>query len=77
MDLSVIIPVYNAGALINRCLDSIFSQQGQYEIEVICIDDGSTDAKTSKGAGARKESNFGNILPGNAILFQFVVNEFL
>ena len=43
MDLSVIIPVYNAEALINRCLDSIFSQQGQYEIEVICIDDGSTD----------------------------------
>lgn len=43
MDLSIIIPVYNAGALINRCLDSIFSQQGEYEIEVICIDDGSTD----------------------------------
>lgn len=43
MDLSVIIPVYNAGALINRCLDSVFSQQGKYEIEVICIDDGSTD----------------------------------
>lgn len=43
MDLSVIIPVYNAGALINRCLNSIFSQQGNYKIEVICVDDGSTD----------------------------------
>ncbi len=43
MDLSVIIPVYNAGTLINRCLDSVFSQQGKYDIEVICIDDGSTD----------------------------------
>ena len=43
MDLSVIIPVYNAGVLINRCLDSIFSQQGEYHIEVICVDDGSTD----------------------------------
>lgn len=42
-DLSVIIPVYNAGVLIDRCLDSIFSQQGNYQIEVICIDDGSTD----------------------------------
>ena len=43
MNLSVIIPVYNAGALIDRCLDSIFSQQGGYQVEVICIDDGSTD----------------------------------
>lgn len=43
MDLSVIIPVYNAATLINRCLDSIFSQQGKYKVEVICIDDGSTD----------------------------------
>ena len=43
MDLSVIIPVYNAGALIDRCLNSIFSQQGDYQVEVICIDDGSTD----------------------------------
>lgn len=43
MDLSVIIPVYNAGALIDRCLDSVFSQQGEYHIEVICVDDGSTD----------------------------------
>lgn len=43
IDLTVIIPVYNAGLLINRCLDSIFTQLGGYEVEVICIDDGSTD----------------------------------
>lgn len=43
MDLSVIIPVYNASALINLCLDSVFSQQGEYQVEVICVDDGSTD----------------------------------
>lgn len=42
-DLSVIIPVYNAGLLIDRCLDSIFAQSGGYQVEVICIDDGSTD----------------------------------
>ena len=42
-DLTVIIPVYNAGLLIDRCLDSIFSQRGRYQIEVICVDDGSTD----------------------------------
>lgn len=43
MDVSVIVPVYNAAALINRCLDSIFAQTGGYEVEVICVDDGSTD----------------------------------
>ena len=43
MDISVIIPVYNASALINRCLDSIFNQNGNYDIEVIIVDDGSTD----------------------------------
>lgn len=41
--ISVIIPVYNASALIDRCLDSVLSQNGEYELEVICIDDGSTD----------------------------------
>lgn len=42
-DLTVIIPVYNAALLIDRCLDSIFSQRGKYQIEVICVDDGSND----------------------------------
>lgn len=42
-DVSVIIPVYNAGALIDRCLDSVFNQAGNYNIEVLLIDDGSTD----------------------------------
>ena len=40
-DVSVIIPVYNAGALIDRCLDSVFNQAGNYNIEVLLIDDGS------------------------------------
>ena len=56
MDLSVIIPVYNAGALINRCLDSIFLQQDTYEVEVICIDDGSTDNSVEL-IKSRKEQN--------------------
>lgn len=43
MDISIIIPVYNASSLLNRCLDSIFSQQTNYIYEVILIDDGSTD----------------------------------
>lgn len=43
MDLSIIIPVYNAAPLLNRCLDSIFNQTTQYTYEVILVDDGSTD----------------------------------
>ena len=43
MDISVIIPVYNAAALIRRCLDSILAQKGDYAYEVLLVDDGSTD----------------------------------
>lgn len=43
IDVSVIIPVYNASALLPRCLDSVFAQQKRIDIEVILIDDGSTD----------------------------------
>ena len=43
IDLSIIIPVYNASALIERTLDSVFKQTTKYKFEVLCIDDGSTD----------------------------------
>lgn len=40
--VSVIIPVYNAEAYLERCLQSIFDQTYK-NFEVICINDGSTD----------------------------------
>lgn len=40
--ISVIIPVYNAGKYIRQCLESILNQTMK-EIEVLCVDDGSTD----------------------------------
>ena len=43
IDVSVIVPVYNAGSLVSRCLDSIFNQAGGFSIEVILVDDGCTD----------------------------------
>lgn len=40
--VSVIVPVYNVEAYLHRCLESILHQTLE-DIEIICVDDGSTD----------------------------------
>ena len=42
MKYSVVIPVFNVGILLNRCLDSVI-QQEYYDYEIILVDDGSSD----------------------------------
>jgi glycosyltransferase involved in cell wall biosynthesis len=48
MDISIIVPVYNAEKFLNKCLDSLFNQVFTGKFEVIAIDDASTDGSLAK-----------------------------
>lgn len=43
MDISVIIPIYNVEQYLKRCIDSVLCQK-EISLEVILVDDGSTDS---------------------------------
>ncbi len=43
MDVTVVIPVKNAGNLLDKVLSRVFEQKTQYTYEVICVDSGSKD----------------------------------
>lgn len=56
--LSVLVPVYNVAAYLQRCLDSLAAQDAE-GVEFICINDGSTDASVSiLCAKAAEDSRF-------------------
>lgn len=43
IDMSIIIPCYNAEKFVEQCVRSVTSQNTNCSIEILCIDDGSTD----------------------------------
>jgi glycosyltransferase involved in cell wall biosynthesis len=45
-DISIIVPCYNAGAYIEDAVKSIFEYTGKLQLQVIIINDGSTDKHT-------------------------------
>lgn len=48
MKISIVIPVYNTGRTIARCVESITKGASYYDYEVILVDDGSTDQSLSE-----------------------------
>ena len=58
MDISVIIPIYNVEKYLRRCLNSVL-QQENVKLEVILIDDGSSDS--SGNICDEYTSNFTNV----------------
>ncbi|MBQ3594893.1 MAG: glycosyltransferase [Bacteroidales bacterium] len=47
LELSIVIPFYNAEGCLNRMLESICRSETRYEYEVVLVDDGSTDNSIS------------------------------
>jgi len=58
IDVSIVLPVYNAEGTLQACLDALMAQPGD-NIEIIAVDDGSTDASGAMlDKTARQDSRF-------------------
>ena len=56
--LSVIVPVYNVESYLEECLDSILNQSFR-DLEIICINDGSTDSSLAILRRKKEEDEIG------------------
>ena len=48
MDISIIIPIYNVEKYVEECINSVINQSIKKNIEIILVNDGSTDLSRSK-----------------------------
>lgn len=62
MDLSIVIPSFNTKKLLQECLDSIEKNRGKLSIEVIVVDNGSTDSTVDYLKKASKDKRIQIIL---------------
>ena len=63
--ISVLLPVYNAERYLRQCLDSVLSQTLR-DIEVICVDDASTDGSPAILADYAKRDNSVKVITNRA-----------
>jgi glycosyltransferase involved in cell wall biosynthesis len=56
--VSIVIPCYNHGSYIQEALDSIEKNKINYEVEIIIVDDGSTDDATLKKLESLKQFDY-------------------
>lgn len=56
-DLMIIVPAYNSEDYIEKCLESIISQETKYTYEVVVVNDGSTDDTVQKIKKYEKNEN--------------------
>jgi glycosyltransferase involved in cell wall biosynthesis len=75
--VSVLIPVYNTEKYLRQCLDSI-ANQTYSNLQIICIDDSSTDnCPTILGEYAAKDSRFHIIHQKENILITLEISVFI
>src|SRR5215469_1776751 len=65
MKLSVVMPIFNERATLRRVAGKIFALQVPFEIELLCVDDGSTDSSREILAALERE-----YAPGLRVLLQ-------
>jgi glycosyltransferase involved in cell wall biosynthesis len=56
VDLTIVIPAYNAQDFLGDCLDSVLNQDTKYSYDVVVVDDGSTDATPQILAGYEEQA---------------------
>ncbi|PCJ83005.1 MAG: glycosyl transferase family 2 [Flavobacteriales bacterium] len=61
MKVSVIIPCFNVEKYIEKCVNSVLNQYYQ-DIEIICVNDGSTDRTLEILTGLKQETNKINVI---------------